>query len=73
MRAAETLADAAVVLGNFREVGRVNPRHIALELSTDITMIFRANHHKVPLLEGGQVDRGKVTRVQVLSVEKHGS
>jgi hypothetical protein len=42
---------------------------MALNLSPDARMTLRANHNTVPLLEGGQVDRNNVTRVQILSIE----
>lgn len=42
-----------------------------VQLSQGYTMVFRANHPRPPLTTSGELDWSKVTRVQIVAVERN--
>ena len=67
LRAATTVED--LVAGRPRELDGAHDRHFAVDLSEDHSIVFCANHTEIPLLESGDVDWSRVSRVKILRIE----
>ncbi len=71
MRAATSVKD--LVAGRPRELEGTEYRHIAIDLCEDYRILFCANHNVMPVLESGDVDWSKVSRIKILRIERdHG-
>ena len=71
LRAATSVKD--LVAGRPREHEGSEHRHIAMDLCEDYRILFCANHHVIPVLESGDVDWSKVSRIKILEIERdHG-
>jgi hypothetical protein len=46
-------------------------QHIAIELCASFRLIFCANHNTVPMLDASSVDWARVSRVQILRIERY--
>lgn len=71
LRAATSVKD--LVAGRPRELEGTKYRHIAIDLCEDYRILFCANHNVIPVLESGDVDWSKVSRIKILRIERdHG-
>ena len=69
LRAAKTTND--LIVGSARKVWRDDVECMMVQLSQGYTMVFRANHPRPPLTTSGELDWSKVTRVQIVAVERN--
>ena len=65
LRAANNIED--VVVGRTAEKTD-NNSHLTLDLSRELTIVFRANHKTTPELPEGGTDWSKVTRIQITKI-----
>jgi toxin HigB-1 len=71
LRAAMSVKD--LVVGRPREVDGMPKSHIAVDLYEGYHIVSCANHNSIPILESGDVDWSKVTRIKILRIEsEHG-
>lgn len=68
LRAAASVAD--LVAGRPRELSGSCPSHIAVDLCEGYRIVFSANHTANPVLNTGDVDWSRVTRVKILRIER---
>ena len=67
LRAASSVED--LVAGRPRKVKGDRHPHIAVHLCDRTCIIFCANHTKVQVLESGDVDWSKVSRIKILEIK----
>ncbi len=68
LRAATCVKD--LVAGQPRELDGADHRHITIDLCEDYRIVFCANHTATPMLESGDVDWSRVSRVKILRIER---
>lgn len=66
LRAATSIKD--VVAGKPRELDGKYKHQIAVELCDGYFLVFCANHNTNPLLESGEIDWSRVSRIKILRV-----
>src|SRR5262249_37761402 len=66
LRAATNVKD--LVAGRPRELAGSRRGCVAVQLSSESRLVFRANHTVLPVLDTGDVDWSKVSRVKILSI-----
>jgi len=71
IRAADTVMD--LIAGRPREIEGGRHRLFAGDLANGCSLLFCANHVRIPVKETDRVDWSKVTRVKILKIEvRHG-
>ena len=71
IRAADAVTD--LIAGQPREIERGQHRLFAVALADGFSLVFCANHVRIPVKEMDRVDWSRVTRVKILKIEvRHG-
>ena len=71
IRAADAVTD--LIAGRPREIEGGRHRLFAVDLASGCSLVFCANHVRIPVDETDRVDWSKVTRVKILKIEvRHG-
>lgn len=60
-----------LVAGRPREIESAQPGRMAIELGEGFQLIFASNHSHAPLIDGSRIDWSRVSRVKILSIERH--
>jgi len=68
-QAAECVTD--LVAGRPREIESAQPGHMAIDLGEGFQLTFASNHGQAPLADGSRIDWSRVSRVKILSIERH--
>ncbi len=69
LRAAVSVKD--LVAGKPRRLGGADHQHMAIDLCDGYRIVFSANHPNNPVVESGELDWSKVSRVKILRVESN--
>lgn len=68
LQAAKNVKD--LLVGNVRRVAIKDGEGMAVDLSEGYTLIFAANHVKMPTATNGKLDWDGVNRIKVMRIEK---
>ena len=69
LRAAISVKD--LVAGNPRRLHGADHQHMAIDLCDGYRIVFCANHPNNPVVESGELDWSKVSRVKILRIESN--
>ena len=69
LRAATTVTD--LLVGNPRLLGDAENKHMIINLGESHRLVICANHPKNPIDKDGKIDWPKVTRIQIVGIEKY--